>query len=174
MIRKLTALVAACAIVFTALAPAAEARRHRDGYYDGHYDQRYRRHDHDNDAAAIGVVGLIVGLAIGSMASQNNEPRYACRDNYQRCAPPPPPRCSQRCDDGYYQDQRYQEDERYYEDQGRYEDRGDAYAREYGLEGGADPRYEEPRYEDSRPQCTRRERQWDRYAERYVTVDVPC
>lgn len=24
------------------------------------------------------------------------------------------------------------------------------------------------------PQCTRRERQWDRYANRYVTVDVPC
>ncbi len=23
-------------------------------------------------------------------------------------------------------------------------------------------------------QCTRRERQWDRYANRYVTVDVPC
>jgi hypothetical protein len=23
-------------------------------------------------------------------------------------------------------------------------------------------------------ECTRRERQWDRYANRYVTVDVPC
>jgi len=166
MIRKLTALVAACAVVFTAIAPtAAEARRHRDGYYERHYDHRYRRHNDNDEAVAAGVVGLVLGLAIGSMASQNNEPRYRCRDNYQRCAPPPQ-------QDRYYQDQRYQQDDRYYDDRGAYRGRGGSYEEEYGLEGG-EGSYD-PRYEDSRTQCTRRERQWDRYAERYVTVDVPC
>ena len=34
--------------------------------------------------------------------------------------------------------------------------------------GAAAPAYPQ------RPACTRRERQWDRYANRTVTVDVPC
>lgn len=158
MMRKFTAMLAAFAFAATAFAPAADARDHRrDGYYDGgrhyrDYDRRrhYRHHDDDDgDAVAAGVVGLVLGLAIGSLASQPSQPRARCYDNYQRCAPPP------RRDEYYY-------------DQGRYDDRGgSAYERDYGLEGGDDGY-------DQREQCTRRERQWDRYANRYVTVDVPC
>lgn len=52
-----------------------------------------------------------------------------------------------------------------------YNHRGGAYERDYGVappQAGYDPRLQQP------PQCTRRERQWDRYANRYVVVDVPC
>jgi hypothetical protein len=104
---------------------------------------------------AAGVVGLVLGLAIASAASQPREPRVSCRDNYQRCPPPP----------GYYDNRR---DSSYYGDRGGDYDHDSAYAREYGLEGGPEPYYE------AREQCTRRERQWDRYANRYVIVDVSC
>jgi hypothetical protein len=102
------------------------------------------------------------------MASEP-EPR-GCYDRYQRCAPPPPPPCRNPCgyDDSYYRgDPRYDDRRRddYYADRG-----GSAYERDYGgYEGGYDPRLD-----DRRDQCVRRERQWDRYANRYVTVDVPC
>jgi hypothetical protein len=159
MIKKLTAVLAAFAFALTTLAPAvADARDHRrDGWYDGRhyrdYDRRHWRDHDDDDEVAAGVVGLVLGLAIGSMASQPREPRYGgC---YDRCAPPPPPRCYDRC--GY-------ERERYYDR--RYDDRG-AYERDYDLDGGPDGYYE-------RERCTRSERQWDRYADRYVVVDVPC
>lgn len=158
MIRKVTAVLAALAFTAVTLAPTAQAYDHRrDGYYSGRhdrdYDRRYRHRDRDDgDAAAAAVVGLVLGLAIGSLASQPREPQARCYDNYQRCAPPP-----QRYErDGYY-DQRY-------DDRGR-----GAYEDEYGLEGGRDDYYE-----PQREQCTRSERQWDRYANRYVTVDVPC
>lgn len=163
MIRKFSALLAALAFTFVTVAPAAEARDgRRDGYYSGRhyrdYDRRYR-HDNDGDEAAAAVVGLVLGLAIGSLASQPRQQRY---DNgcYDRCGPPPPPpRCDSRC--GYQRDSGYDP---------RYDDRGgSAYEDEYGLEGGDDGYYE-----PSREQCTRRERQWDRYANRYVVVDVPA
>jgi hypothetical protein len=142
MIRNLTSLRAAAAFALTALAPApadARHRRDRDYGYDCRYDRdcgrydRGRRHhnDDDDDAIAAGVVGLVLGVALGAMVSDANN---------RRQAPPPP--------------------------QPRYEDRrGSAYERDYG--------YEDPYY-DRTPQCTRAERQWDRYAQRYVTVDVPC
>jgi hypothetical protein len=155
MIRKVSAMLAAVLFAATTFAPVADARDHRRDGYSRHYDRDYDRrgrHRHDNDdgdAAAAAVVGLVLGLAIGSLASQPNEPRVQCRDNYQRCAAQPR--------DDYYQ-----------RDSGYYDDRGGAYERDYGLEGGG--QY----YEDERPQCVRRERQWDRYANRYVTVDVPC
>jgi hypothetical protein len=148
----------------TTLAPvAADARDRRgDGYrserhyrdYDRrdyrHRDRHYRHHDDDDDAVAAGVVGLVLGLAIGSLASQPREPRARCYDNYRRCGPPP------RRDE-YYDEGRYEP---------RYDDRDSAYERDYGLEGGDD--------QPLREQCSRRERQWDRYANRYVVVDVPC
>lgn len=162
MIRRFSALVAALLFGLTMFAPSAADARDRRGYHDrgyhyGRYDH-HRRHDH-GDAVAAGAVGLILGLALGSMASQPREP--SCYDNYQRCAPPPPPPpCRNPCgyDDSYYrQDPR--DDDRYY-------DEGSAYERDYGY----DP------YDDDQPreQCMRQERQWDRYANRYVTVDVPC
>ena len=156
--RKLTSLLAAIALAATSLAPAAAEARDRHGRNHHRHDHYYRGHD-NGDAVAAGVVGLVLGLAIGSMAS---EPREAdCYDNYRRCDPPPPQR-------GSY-DPRY--DDRGYDDE--------------DLEGGYDPRYEDPRaaYERdyrrapdryAEPECTRRERQWDRYANRYLMVDVPC
>jgi hypothetical protein len=144
--RKFTALIAAGILALAALAPAAaEARDGRGrgwGHYDRHYDRGYyRHHDHDDDgdAVAAGAVGLILGLAIGSLASQpRNEP---------------PPRYYERGD--YYGPP-----------QGSYG--GSAYERDYGYAPGY---YEEP---PIRSRCMRAERQWDRYAGRYVTVDVPC
>lgn len=156
MMRKFSAMLAAALFAATTFAPSANAYDHRrDGYYR-HYDRDYdrgRRHRRDNDdgdAAAAAVVGLVLGLALGSLASQPSQPRANCYDNYQRCGAPPP------------RDDYYQRDSRYYDG------RGGAYERDYGLEGGG--QY----YEDQRPQCVRRERQWDRYANRYVVVDVPC
>jgi hypothetical protein len=165
MLRKLTALAAALAFALTTFAPAAaEARDRRDGYYDRHYDGRYYdrrrhwrdRHDRGDEAIAAGVIGLVLGLAIGAAASQPREPRARCTDNYQRCAPPP---------QGYY-DQGY--DPRYDDPRARYE----RDYRDYGAppQGSYDPYYAPPQ----QPQCMRQERQWDRYANRYVTVDVPC
>jgi len=53
-------------------------------------------------------------------------------------------------------------------DDGYYDRRDDDYYRD----SRADDRYYDP--PPPEPQCTRPERQWDRYANRYVTVDVPC
>jgi len=164
--RKFTALVAAFAFAMTTLAPAAADARDRRGHggYDGrgHHGRHYRDRDNSDEVAA-GVLGLVLGVAVGSMLAQPREPRVQCYDNYRRCPAPPPQR-------GYY--------DRGYEQQGydrRYEDdRRSAYEQEYGLEGG---RYDEGSYDpyvEREAQCTRRERQWDRYANQYVTVDVPC
>jgi hypothetical protein len=159
MIRSFSALLAAFAFALTTLAPVddADARDRRGGYYDRGRDydhRRWRDHDDEGDALAAGAVGLILGLALGSMASQPRERGFNCYDNYRRCAPPPPPRCHDPCgyDDSYYREPYY-------------EDRRSAYESEYGYDPYGPP---------PRQQCTRRERQWDRYANRYVTVDVPC
>jgi hypothetical protein len=167
MMRKFTALLAAFAFAAATLSPAAADARDRRGHggYDGrgHHGRHYR--DRDNgDAVAAGVIGLVLGVAVGSMLAQPRGPQARCYDNYQRCAaPPPPPR-------GYY--------DRGYQDQGydpRYDDRSDsAYEREYGRDGDAYAEGDYDPYVERAPQCTRRERQWDRYANQYVTVDVPC
>lgn len=156
MMRKLTSFVAALALAAATLAPgAADAQ----GYHRGHYNHggygggRYygRYYDHRGDAVAAGAVGLILGLAIGSIASA---PRQGgC---YDRCGAPPPPPCG-RCGPppGYYNQG--------YQGQGYRGDDRSAYEDDYGVKNAV---------EDY--QCTRPERQYDRYAGRYVTVDVPC
>lgn len=116
MIRKFVTLLAAFAVVATTLAPVSAAAHDRrgGGYYDGRGDRHhYRRHrDNDNDALAAGVVGLVLGLAVGSMANNNSRDRY--NDNcYDRCAPP------QR---GYYQPRYEEPPPRVYRDEGYYED----------------------------------------------------
>lgn len=142
--RKFLSLLGAAALFLTMLAPAQADARDRRGYHDGRHHGHYGRHyrDNDNDELAAGALGLVLGLALGSMASQPRD-RYdnGCYDNYRRCAPPPPP-------------PRYYEDQSYYQDQ-------------------YDPRYDD-RYYEREQQCVRTERQWDRYARRYVMVDVPC
>jgi hypothetical protein len=167
MIRKFTALLAAFAFAAVSLAPVsadARDRRGHGGYYDrgygGHYGRRH--HDDNGDEIAAGVLGLVLGVAVGSMLAQPREPRVQCYDNYRRCPPPAPP-------PGYY-------DRRGYEEQGydpRYEGDYSAYEREYGLRGGPGEGDYDP-YVERAPECTRQERQWDRYANRYVIVDVPC
>jgi len=156
MLRKLTALAATLAFALTTLAPvAADARdRRHDSYWGGRHDGYY---DNDDEVAA-GVLGLVLGVTLGAaLASQPRQappPRAQCYDNYQRCAPPP-----------QYYNQGY--------DQGSYyEDPRSAYEQDYGYaqpEGSYDPYYEQ-----RQPQRTCRERQWDRYANRYLMVDVPC
>lgn len=169
MTRRFTAALAAFALAFAALAPGAAAARDRhDGYYGGHggyYQDRrdyrhYDRRDHDGDAVAAGVIGLVLGLALGAAASGPRGPRYACTGNYQRCAAPP---------QGYYNQGYAPQPYPPYANQ-PYANRGydPRYDTDQGLEGG----YYDPN--DQRQTCTRSERQWDRYANRYVMVDVPC
>lgn len=152
MKRKIISVAAAAALALAAITPDAALAQDRRGYhddyrgdrhgyyYDDHRDhRRYDRHhryrrdrDDHGDAVAAGVIGLVLGLAIGAAASERRDPQARCYDNYQRCDPP------RRY--GYY-------------DQGAYEPGYDGY-------GPAE--------------CTRQVRQWDRYARRYVIVDVPC
>jgi hypothetical protein len=151
MMRKVTALLAATALAATALAPTAEARDYYHGYghYRPYYGHRYYGYGH-GDAVAAGLVGLFLGLAVGSAANRDR----GCYDNCGSAPPPPPPQYQ-----GY--------------DPGRggppapqnYSRDGSAYEEDYGvdpkLDGGPQPQT-----------CTHQE--WDRYANRYVTVNVPC
>lgn len=142
MMRKLTAMVSAVALAATAFAPVAQARDwhgHRGGH--GYYGHDYR-YGHRGNVAAAGVLGLVLGLAVGAAISQPRADRC-----YSRCGAPPP-----RYRQGYDDD---------YRDGPGYDDGGSAYEEDYGQA-------------PYKSQCTRRERQFDRYANRYVTVDVPC
>lgn len=182
MRRKLIAATTAFALAMGALVPVAQAEDYRrDGHYGGyggygdrdyydrgrrdHYDRRYDRrydrsrhgNDDDGEAVAAGIIGLVLGLAIASAASQTRQPQARCTDNYQRCAPPP----------GYY-------NQGYNQGYQGYPDQRSAYESDYGAapapRQGYAPYYEQPR----QTACTRRERQWDRYANQYLVVDVPC
>lgn len=164
MIRKLTGVLAACAFALAAFTPAtADAQhRHRGGYYDrGHHGHHYRRDRHDEVAA--GVLGLVLGLTIGSIA-ERHAARRDCIEGRGCALPPPPRRCYDPCaaQPGAY-DPRY--DRR---DDPRYDDR--QYEDEYGepLDGGY---YEDEDYPPP-AQCTRRT--WSDYERRFVTVAVPC
>lgn len=151
MMRKFTTILAALAFGLTALAPAsASAQRHRGGHGGGYYG--------------------------------NHGDAYGCRrDNNYGCERDRDRRRYGRGDDGdavaagviglvlgavlvgaLTSNNNDRHDDDY--------DRDDDYYR-----GGGD--YGEGRYYEPpppEPECTRTERQWDRYANRYVTVDVPC
>jgi hypothetical protein len=156
MIRKLTSLLAAVLVAMATLAPAAADARDRrgHGYYDGgrhggYYDHRRRYRDRDNDdEVAAGVLGLVLGVAIGSMAAQSS------RDDRYYDRRPPPRRCYDPCGrDGYY-DRDY---DPYYDDPRA------QYERDY---------YDRGDYRDA--QCMQQTRRWDRHSRRYVIVEVPC
>lgn len=158
MIRKITAWVAAAALAVSAVAPSASARDYGRGHYRHGY---YGHYDRGGDLAAVGVVGLVLGLAIGSALSSDRYDRGGCYDPCRYAPPPqyrgydpgrggPPPHsyAPPRGDDGYSD--------------------GSAYEQDYGIDPKLDGGPSEP------SSCTHQERQWDRYANRYVTVDVPC
>ena len=115
MLRKILASVAAAAVFATTFSPV-DASAQRYGYHDRDrrdHDRGRRHHyrDRDNgDAVAAGVVGLILGVTIASLASQPRDQRVQCRDNYQRCP-----------------------QQSYYGDRG-----GSAYERDYGDQGAYD------------------------------------
>lgn len=98
------------------------------------------RRDNDNDAAAAAIVGGVVGLALGAAIAGNNNKD---RGRYY--------------DNGYYDNRYYG---RSYYNQGYY-DRGydRRYARPYAYGYGYAPRV-----------CTSRERVYDPYIGRRVTV----
>lgn len=153
MMRKFTALAAAFALFATVAAPSgAQAHERRDGYYNRHddyydhyYDRGRRHRDHDDDGDA--VAAGVIGLVLGlALGAAASQPSE--------------PRA--RCYDNY----RRCEPPRGYYDQGYYYDPRAGY-------GPPPQAYYDP-YSPQRPACFRRERQWDRYANRYVVVDVPC
>jgi opacity protein-like surface antigen len=146
MTRKLTAMVSAAALASTAFAPAAQAHDWH-GYHGGygHYGHYYG-YGHRGNEAAVGVLGLVLGLAAGAAISQPRADRC-----YNGCGAPQPYR--QGYDDGYRDGPSLAGGPGY--------DDGSAYDQDYGQA-------------PYKSQCTRRERQFDRYANRYVTVDVPC
>jgi hypothetical protein len=154
MIRKFTSLLAAVLVAMATFAPtAADARDRRGGhgYYDGgrhggydNHRRRYRDRDNDDEVAA-GVLGLVLGVAIGSMVGQ------ASRDDRYYDRRPPPRRCYDPCSrDGYY-DQDY---DPYYDDPRA------QYERDYYDRGGS--------------QCMQQMRRWDDRSQSYVIVEVPC
>lgn len=173
--RKFAIILAALAFGLTSLAPTtASAQRHRGGHgggynggYNGGYgggygdaygcrcdnnygcerdrDRRYYGRGNNSDAVAAGVIGLVLGAALASSMNNNRNRNY--NRNYDPAY-----------DNGYRNGGGY----------------NGGYNNGYGG-GNYDPAYDDPRYAPPPPQqCMRAERQWDRYANRYVTVDVPC
>ena len=93
MMRTFTAALSALALVAATATPAL-AHDHRGGgsYGGGYYDRSYydhRRHDDNGDAVAAGVVGLILGVALGAAVSQSNNSPPPQRYDNSYYAPPP-------------------------------------------------------------------------------------
>lgn len=148
--RKFSALLAAALFAFVTLAPAGAAAQHRRGDrgYDrdrGHHSERYDRRGDRHHRRDRDHSDAVAAGVLGLVLGVVIA--SAAQDAHER---------RQRA-----------EEERYYErDDGYYEDDRSAYEQDYS-----------DRYDNvppPAPQCTRPERQWDRYAQRYVTVDVPC
>lgn len=146
--RRFSTLLAAALFAFATLAPAAADARDRRGDRGRGYDRGHysERYDHrrHRDDRRNEAVAAGVIGLIVGVAIASAAQERRDRREAERAAAQ---------DDYYY-------DDGYYEDDSR-----SAYERDYG-----DRSYNAP----PEPQCMRRERQWDRYANRYVTVDVPC
>ncbi|MBX3431317.1 MAG: hypothetical protein KF779_17155 [Hyphomonadaceae bacterium] len=155
MMRKFATVLAALAFGLTTLAPASASAQHYRGGHDrsyhggGQWNDGCRRDNHygcerDRDRRRYGHDDDDA-LAAGVIGLVLGAVVATAIAN------------SNNRDDGYYDD-----GDRY----------GDRYGDQYGYRGPEDERYAPP--PPPEPQCTRTERQWDRYANRYVMVDVPC
>jgi len=142
--RRFSAFLAAALLAFATLAPAAAEARDRRGH-----DRRYERdYHHDRYDRRRDRRNEAVAAGVLGLVLGVAIASAAQERRERREAE----RAYER-DDGYYDD-------------GYYDDDRSAYERDY-----------EDRYANmpaEQPQCTRPERQWDRYANRYVTVDMPC
>jgi len=144
--RRFSAFLAAVLMAFATLAPAAAEARDRRGHDRG-YERGYQHDRYDRRRHRDNRDEAVAAGVIGLILGVAIASAASERRDRREAE-----RAYER-DDGYYEDG-------YYED-----DRRGAYERDY-----------EDRYASvpEAPQCTRAERQWDRYANRYVTVDVPC
>ncbi len=178
MLHKVSAALLAGVLAVATIAPTDADARDRRGYHSerNHRGDHYRRHhrDNNNDELAVGVLGLVLGLAVGSALAENsNEPRRAdCANNYQYC---PPPAYQQQ--QGYYNqsyDQGGYSQGNY--DQQSYDEGYSAYEDDYGdraLEGGY---AEAAPSSGTRNACMRQVEQYDPISGRYAMVNVrqPC
>jgi len=157
MFRKFLTILAVSAFALTAIVPDASAQRrgHGRGHHDygGYYGaDRYGCRDDNNygcerdrDRRRYGGSDDGDAVAAGVIGLVLGAVIVSALTSDNNN--------NNRRDDGYY-DRR--SDDGYYRDSGGYDD---------------------GRYYDPPPppqQCFRQERQWDRYANRYVIVDVPC
>ncbi len=149
MKRRLISLLAAAAFGLTTMAPApAQAQ---PGYYERGDDRhgRYERHGRYDDHRGY----------------NHRRRHYRDRDNNDEALAAGVIGLVLGMVIGAAASQSDEREVRCYDNYQRCEPPPGYYDRSYDQ--GYDPRYQAP-------QCTRRERQWDRYAQRYVTVDVPC
>jgi hypothetical protein len=108
----------------------------------------YRRHrDNDGDVAAAAIIAGVAGLALGSALSSSNR---SSRGYYNQ---------------GYGYDPRYSGYGYGYTPGYRYDPRYDSYAGGYGY--GYDPAYRGYGYRT----CVRRERAYDQYTGRRITIE---
>lgn len=91
-IGRVTASLAALAMVAGATAASAQSYRHGGGYYGG------RGYSHHGNDAGVAIAGGIVGLALGAAIAGNGNhgqrynSGYGYGEGYGYAPPPPPPR----------------------------------------------------------------------------------
>lgn len=168
MRHKIFAALIAGVIALTTIAPTDAFARDRRGHRDYHSDRQYRgdhyrRHRDNNNEVAVGVLGLVLGLAVGSALASNNNP-------------PPPSYPSQGAyNPGYNQGPYNQGYSQGAYNQGGYDEGYSAYEDDYGdraLEGG----YAQAAPTHAGDSCIRQVEQWDPVSGRYAIVNVrqPC
>jgi hypothetical protein len=144
MRKTLTTALAVVTLAGSVLATATPASA------DRYRDYGYRHHRKDSDKAAIAVAAGIAGLALGAALSSKSNGRTSYNSGYSSRSYP--------YDNGYAYDPR---DDSY---GGDYYGRGSGYGYGYGYG------YEDS-YRRAPAVCISRERVYDRYSGRRVTVE---